>query len=109
MVMHVGWSADVRPGWRFRCEHELLMPSRQAPALLGRQLQSALAATGRVRGANVSLREGRLVVVMAVKAGDDVQASATGLAVVDMAVGRVGGIVLGALHAYEAARLRPGD
>lgn len=105
--MHVGWSADMRPGWRFRCEYDLRAPSGPPLPRLRLDLQAALDSTGRVRGPWVHLQDGRLTVVMAVKGDDDVQADVTGLGVVDVAVTRVGGIVLGAMHSYCATRLGP--
>lgn len=105
--MHLGWSADIRPGWRFRCEYELLEPRGEAVPLLRLRLQAALDSTGRVRSPRAHVPDRRLTVVMAVKADDEVQASATGLGVVDVAVGRLGGVVLGALHSYGATRLGP--
>jgi hypothetical protein len=102
--MHVGWSADLRPAWRFRCAYDLVAPV--APAVAA-PLEQALEATGKVRRPRVRVADGGLVVVLAVEGDDDLQASATGLGALDVAARRVGGISLGALRAYGATRLGP--
>ena len=96
--MHITWSRDERPVWRFRCVFRVLRQGDDPSARLqSRWLERGIAATGNARAATVHLSADDLQVVMLIRAVDELDAEFRGLCVLDAAAAQVRGVALGEL------------
>jgi len=98
--MHLGWSLDERPRWAVALVFQVLGPSPGRPG--AHRLEDAIVATGKARLPGVRFGGGEIRVTLVVKGADDVDATATALAVVDSAVHQVPGLALGDLLSHAA-------
>jgi hypothetical protein len=103
--MHLDWSADQRPRWWFGCSYEVGSSVRPVDRCLAFELERGLCETGEARAPRVVVRQGQLDVVVLVRAVDDLEAAVVGLTVLDLAVARLGGLVLGELRGYRTTGL----
>lgn len=102
--MHLGWSLDGRPRWGVTVVFSVASgrPGRSE----AQGLEGAIAGTGEGRAPSVRFGGEQVRVTMLVRGADDIDATATALAVVDSAVRQVPGVILGDLLSH-AARARP--
>lgn len=101
--MHVAWSQDRRPVWRVRCVFDVVRGGGELTAELGgARLKESIAAAGTARAPRVRLDGGQALMVLLVRAEDELDASYRGLPTVDVAAAQVPGLTLGALRALAA-------
>lgn len=105
--MYLSWTMDERPRWRVEFVFDILSGELHRP---GRpeavRLERDLAASGRVRGAEVRFMAGQVAVRLWLKAVDDMEATASALTMLDHAVARVPGVALAELR-WRQARPSP--
>lgn len=102
MTLHLGWTADDRPVWHVAGSY------LEGQRCLGEErreqvsrLRSALEATGRTRGSQVVTADGRVTVVMRIKADDEPAAIGDAATIIDHAAARSASRLLGDVAAIR--------